>query len=56
MSNESQNLPREMILRAYKAPLYLSRNLYKFTPFYAKQTQFAKKSNVYKPIYDKQLQ
>ncbi len=32
-------------LRAYKAPLHLSRTLYKSAAFYAKQTQFPKKSN-----------
>jgi len=29
MVNKTQNLSREMILRAYKAPLQLSRELYK---------------------------
>ncbi len=33
MATESQNLSREMILRAYKAPLHLSRVLYKSTLF-----------------------
>ena len=43
-------------LRAYKAPLHLSRVLYKFTPFYAKQTQFRTKSNVYNRSLYNQLQ
>ena len=33
MATEAQNLSREMILRAYKAPLHLSRLLYKSTLF-----------------------
>jgi len=33
MSTKAQNLSREMILRAYKAPLHLSRALYKSTLF-----------------------
>ncbi len=33
MATEAQNLSREMILRAYKAPLHLSRALYKSTLF-----------------------
>jgi len=36
--------------------LHLSRVLYKFTPFYAKQTQFAKKSNVYNRSFYNELQ
>ncbi len=42
-------------LRAYKAPLHLSRVLYKFTPFYAKQTQFTKGQNERKFFYNKGL-
>ncbi len=37
-------------LRAYKAPLHLSRILYKSPTFYAKQTQFSEKSNERKII------
>jgi hypothetical protein len=36
-------------------PLHLSRTLYKFTPFFAKQTQFAEYSNERKWHYNKGL-
>jgi hypothetical protein len=47
---ESQNLPFSCLpclyfLLSAIVALHLSRVLYKFTPFYAKQTQFAKYSN-----------
>ena len=45
------NLPayKALYLRAYKA-LHLSRILYKSATFYAKQTQFPKKSNELKVL------
>ena len=42
------------ILSAF-APLHLSRVLYKFAPFYAKQTQFAGYSNERKVFYNNEL-
>jgi len=42
MVNETQNLSCEMILRAYKAPLYKCRGPSTNQLFYAKQTQFPK--------------
>jgi hypothetical protein len=47
MASESQNLPFSCLPRLYfllsaVVALHLSRVLYKFTPFYAKQTQFLK--------------
>jgi hypothetical protein len=50
MATEFQNLPFSCLPRLYFllsaiVALHLSRVLYKFTPFYAKQTQFAKCSN-----------
>jgi hypothetical protein len=59
MATKPQILSLEIILRAYylrayKA-LHLSRVLYKFTPFYSKQTQFAGYSNERKPFYNKGL-
>jgi hypothetical protein len=45
MATEFQNLPFSCLPRLYFllsaiVALHLSRVLYKFTPFYAKQTQF----------------
>jgi hypothetical protein len=57
---ESQNLPLLCLPRSYFllsaiVALHLSRVLYKFAPFYAKQTQFADRSNKRKLIHNKGL-
>jgi len=61
MSTEAQNLPFACLPRLYFllsaiVALHLSRVLYKFAPFYAKQTQFAKKSNAYNRSFYNDLQ
>jgi len=57
---ESQNLPFACLPRLYFllsaiVALHLSRVLYKFAPFYAKQTQFAGCSNERKFCFNKGL-
>ena len=42
---------KALYLRAYKAPLHLSRTLYKSATFYAKQTQFPKGPNERKRFF-----
>ena len=42
MSTQPQNLSREMILPAYKAPLHLSRTLYKSALFMQNKPNFRK--------------
>jgi hypothetical protein len=61
MTTEAQNLPFACLPRLYFllsaiVALHLSRVLYKFAPFYAKRTQFPKKSNVYNRSFDNELQ
>ena len=50
MATEAQNLPFSCLPRLYFllsaiVALHLSRVLYKFAPFYAKQSQFTGRSN-----------
>jgi len=57
---ESQNLPFSCLPRLYFllsaiVALHLSRALYKFAPFYAKQSQFAGCPNEHKLCFNKGL-
>jgi hypothetical protein len=60
MATEAQNLPFSSLpclyfLLSAIVALHLSRVLYKFTPFYAKQTQFPKNQNEIKLLFNKDL-
>ncbi len=66
MATEAQNLPFALPAPLFRVPytlrgstaivaLHLSRVLYKFAPFYAKQTQFAGCSNERKLSNNKEL-
>ncbi len=55
MTTEAQNLSREMILPAYKAPSTFVESPLQIHPFYAKQTQFTESPNESKFCYNKAL-